>query len=354
MQRSAYLILIVAIFFTASGGARAEHKSSFMLGDYFRLDESYKAYEDLAAKHPGLVTIEQVGKSVEGNPIVALKIALRDGRERPEALITGNIHANEFLGGRMAYEVARRLADDYGKNPWITSLLDRMDFYVVPMLNPDGFSDACRHAAHGFTARRKNADRVDMNRNFPYPSGVKSKGIMSGSKMKIHPNYKGPYPLSEPETKALAAFAEKHRFFVAINFHTTGGHFIYPYGYGREEPKDLDLYKKMGKSLNDHQSKKKYKVHQAFKWYQTVGNLDDYLYRRYGALSVTVELARYGTRLLNPLRGYNLFWWYNPVNIQEWVNNDRDAALYAIETAFELTGGKPQPPQPTNWRMPDN
>ncbi len=33
----------------------------------------------------------------------------------------------------------------------------------------------------------------------------------------------------------------------------------------------------------------------------------------------------------------------NPADIGYWIENDRDAALTAIEEAFRVTGGKPVP-----------
>lgn len=343
------LVLIVVLLLEPCFAFSPQGKS-FSRGYYSTLEERYRDYFALASAYPSLVSIEVIGKSVLGKDILVLKIGeSSSGGGKAQALITGNIHACEFFGGVMAFEIAKRLASDYGHNPFITAMVDKVAFYVVPTLNPDGFEIAMRHLANGFTARRTNANDVDLNRNFPYPAGVKRKGYRAGSKAKMMPTYMGTNPLSEPETRAIALFAKEHNFFVAINLHTTGGLFLYPYAYKPDSPPDKELFVAMGKSFTEHQLKYLYKVRQSYEWYQTVGDLNDWLYINHGVLSVTIELARPDKRLLNPLRAYNPFWWYNPVNIFQWIENDRDAIIYSIETALQLTGGVPRPVQKEEW-----
>ena len=220
-------------------------------------------------------------------------------------------------------------------------------------MNPDGYARASRRLNRGFTGRRTNARSVDLNRNFPYPNGVKPKNMLAGSKRKISPNYLGPYPLSEPESMALDKFVKKHKFFVAVNFHTTGSFFVFPWGFKPDATPHKEYFERMGAVFNEHQNKSKYTVQQSSEWYQTVGDLDDWLYARYGVLSLTVEVAKKDKRLLNPIRAINPFWWYNPTNIEEWIDNDRDATMLAIEKAFELTGGQPLPERKFDWVLPE-
>lgn len=342
-------VLIFALLLQSSFALSAQ-KKSFSKGYYSTLDERYNDYFALASAYPSLVSIEVIGKSVKGKDILLLKIGEPSSAGRKaEALITGNIHACEFLGGTMAFELAKQLASNYGHNPFITSMVDRVAFYIVPTVNPDGFEIAMRHLSTGFTARRTNANNVDLNRNFPYPEGIKRKGYRAGSKSRIMPTYMGKMPLSEPESRAIASLAKSHNFFAAVNLHTTGGLFLYPYAYKPEPAVDKELFMAMGKAFNEHQLKYLYQVRQSYDWYQTVGDLNDWLYINHGILSVTIELAKPDNRLLNPLRVYNPFWWYNPVNIFQWVDNDRDAVIYSIETALELTGGVPRPAQKGKW-----
>jgi len=73
-----------------------------------------------------------------------------------------------------------------------------IDLWIVPTYNPDGLA----------AGRRKNANGVDLNRNFPY----KWKDLDGSYES-------GPKPASEPETKAMMAFLRDVRPDYILSFH---------------------------------------------------------------------------------------------------------------------------------------
>ena len=77
-----------------------------------------------------------------GEPIVGVELAADVNRTddgRPVYLVLGEHHAREWPSGEIAMEFALDLAAGYGRDPRITSLLDRERVIVVPIVNPDGF-----------------------------------------------------------------------------------------------------------------------------------------------------------------------------------------------------------------------
>ncbi len=325
------------------------------LGEHYSLGEFHDAIRELERAAPELVEVTEYGKSVEGRPLLAARIARDDGRERPEVLITGCVHANEWTGARVALSIARRLAEDDGEDPWITSLLDRMEFYVLPLQNPDGYAAAEKHLKTGFTMRRDNENHVDLNRNWPYPDTAEidsARGrMLGGSNFKYSPNYRGPYPLSEPENAAMNEFVAGRDFFLNIDFHTTGGRFSYVWSYKADPPEHEDVFKAMGEALTSRQGTAKYQVHQSYEWYQIIGSSKDWYYGRHGILAATIEVGQ-GLRKKAGIYGLNPFYWYNDRDVDVWIENDRDATLHAIETAYEMTGGEPAAPRDFEWVLP--
>jgi len=115
-----------------------------------------------------------LGHSVEGRPLVLYRFSRWGGG----TLVIGGIHGSEPTGA----EVAERLVALLAHNPagW-----DDSPVAVLPRANPDGLARGTRANARG----------VDLNRNFAAANWT---GRKPG-----HANYGGPWPESEPETRAI-------------------------------------------------------------------------------------------------------------------------------------------------------
>lgn len=126
------------------------------------------------------------GESARGRPIGLLQRG--DPAIGTELLVFGCIHGDECA--------AR------GIEPLVNGCPDpRSDVYVVANLNPDGFA----------LGTRLNGRGVDLNRNFP--AGWRPLGERGD------PQYSGPQPFSEPETRLAARIVRRLQPEVTIWFH---------------------------------------------------------------------------------------------------------------------------------------
>ena len=141
--------------------------------------------------HPGNLLERQarIGRSADGRPIAVRQYG--DPSLEGEVLVVGCIHGTECAGTRV-----RPLQQ--GCPP------PGADIYEIGNLNPDGYA----------ARTRLNARGVDLNRNFP--AGWKPIG-RRGS-----PQFSGPHPLSEPETRIAVRFIRWLRPEVTIWFHQYG------------------------------------------------------------------------------------------------------------------------------------
>ena len=108
---------------------------------YYPLDQVYAALTALNKAYPALTTLEEVGKSDEGRPIMAMTVnnpKTGAALNKPGVYVDGNIHGNEIQGGEISLYLLDYLLGEYGKNEEVTALIDRTCFYVVPVVNADG------------------------------------------------------------------------------------------------------------------------------------------------------------------------------------------------------------------------
>jgi len=311
--------------------------------------------DELARAHPGLARVECYGSSQAGRPLRALRIGNPDAPAR--LLVTGHIHAGEFVSGYVARAVARvlleRASDDRG-DASIRELLGRAQVVVAPLLNPDGADRVWRERGWvGFGGMRHTAGGVDPNRNFPFEPLeplAGSRAWNSGRERRGAAYYRGPHPLSESECVAVAKLAERERFCGAINFHSFGAVVFRPKLVGvfdatSDDPAARGLAVFDG-SFQQRQRHRPYRVVPEDPA-AIAGQLDAYLLGAFGTPSVTVEVGRPGLHSLLPSRVLNPFWLSNPADPDRWVENDVEATLHALGELLEVTGGRPgRPRQP--------
>ena len=80
----------------------------------------------------------------------------------------------------ICYLVCLQLIDDYGTDADVTAMLDSYDFYILAMLNPDGYIHSHVEDRLWRKSRRPNTDvgspcvGTDVNRNFDHQFGSES------------------------------------------------------------------------------------------------------------------------------------------------------------------------------------
>lgn len=242
---------------------------------------------------PDITRLHNIGKSYQERDLLVLEITNQEtgkALEKPGYWIDGNLHASEVMGTEVCLKNIDTLVGQYGRDPFITDLVDTRTIYIMPKLNPDGSDhyltrpDGMRSSVRphdsdldgafdedpsedlngdGNITRmrvrdetgpmktspedprlmvpcnedekgewrvysegidndndgRFNEDGVgglDINRN--WPAQWQQEHIQGGA---------GPYPLSEPETRAVAEFILSHPNITGVINHHMAGNFVY-------------------------------------------------------------------------------------------------------------------------------
>jgi hypothetical protein len=184
-----------------------------------------------------------MGTEVSKKPwtVQALRIGkVRDG-SKPGVLAYSQEHAREWATPLVTLEFAERLLANYTTDPETKRLVDSVDVFVIPTVNPDGanytFNDYnfqrknlvnhCTGASRD--PRYRNSWGVDVNRN--YAVGSYFDGYVGGSGNCLSGTYSGTGELSEAESRNVIALASAHpNIKFAMNVHSYGGYFMWPPG----------------------------------------------------------------------------------------------------------------------------
>jgi hypothetical protein len=243
-----------------------------------------------------LIHVDSIGTSLEGRPILAVKIgAAADAPDRPNVLFMGTYHAREWVATEMAMRLIRWLADSLPP-----AVRDTRDIWVIPVENPDGYQYTFTTDRYWRKNRRLNADGtygVDLNRNYPAFWGFDDAG---SSPMTTAETYRGAAPGSEPETQAIMAFHAAHPPALAVSYHSYSGLVLYPYGFRAGAlPPDLAIYRALAgtdlaPAVRDSVPASVHTYyHPGPNWslYVTNGEYTDWAYRAHGTIAFTPELT---------------------------------------------------------------
>jgi murein tripeptide amidase MpaA len=334
---------------------------------YYRYDELAAILKEYAARHPGLVGLQAIGKSWEGRHIFLVTVtnaATGSDQEKPALWVDGNIHSAELAGSSACLYLIDFLVKRYGRDDDVTRCLDTRTFYVCPRVNPDGAEWALEKKPRLIRSSTRpypydeepigglavgdidNDDRI-LTMRIPDSAGpwkvclreprlmvrrdpIESAGQYyrllpegelenyDGTLVSIKPRKErldlnrnfpgkwrpeheqqgaGPYPVSEPEARAVVDFIAHHANIIgAIAFHTYSGVILRPYGHQSDESfpaEDLWSYCKIGDQGTELTGYPSVSAFHEFRYHpnKTIsGTFDDWMYDDRGVFGWTVEL----------------------------------------------------------------
>jgi hypothetical protein len=220
--------------------------------DFRPLSEIDTFIDDLIARRPDLVSRFVIGHSHEGRPIWGVRISSGDPGCKPAFLMTGVTHAREWLTVMNVLYLADHLVSQEGVDPVVTDLVERVEWLIIPVLNPDGYHYTWTTDRYWRKNRRTPPESrptswgVDPNRNYSHRWG------RPGSTS--NPNsgtYRGPSPFSEPETSALRDFALANPQIRAHNdVHSYGNYILFPWCQLTQKSPDHAEYAALGDAMS--------------------------------------------------------------------------------------------------------
>lgn len=209
------------------------------MGGFFTYNEILAHLDNMANLFPTLVKAKLPLDSLtrEGRSVYWMKISDNPNADEPEPEILYNAvhHAREPASVSQLIMYMYYLLENYNSNTEVKYLVDNLEMYFVPVVNPDGYIYNETNNPNGGGMWRKNRRDnldgefgVDLNRNYGYNWGYDNNGSDPNT---FSDTYRGDTSFSEPETQNLKNFCNARLFKLTLNYHTYGNLLIYPWGY---------------------------------------------------------------------------------------------------------------------------
>ncbi|MET0765921.1 MAG: M14 family zinc carboxypeptidase [Blastococcus sp.] len=254
----------------------------------------------LAAAQPSLVKQVEIGRSVNGQEILAFKVTadalqVPDG-SRPSVLYASAQHAREWITPEMTRRLMHYVIDGYGADPQIRALLGGTELWFVPVANPDGYDYTFSTERLWRKTLRDNdgdgvitaADGVDPNRNFPTRWGYDDEGSSSSPDSET---YRGTAPASEPETQALDGLMARIGFEFLVNYHSAAELLLYGTGWQVATPTPDDVIYEAMAGDDANPAVPGYDPDLSAELYTTNGETTEHAQEAYGTLAFTPEMS---------------------------------------------------------------
>ncbi|XP_072395649.1 zinc carboxypeptidase-like isoform X1 [Diabrotica undecimpunctata] len=212
---------------------------------YYDLEHINNWLKKLAKDYPGKVTLIKVGKSFEKRDILGVKVSFGKQKGRRSVWLDSLIHAREWISGPTTTFILNEIL--HSKEPAVRAMAESHDWYIFPVLNPDGFvysqteDPMWRKTRSDYGTGCKG---TDPNRNWGFKWNE-----LGASNDPCSLIYAGPYAFSEIETKSLSKYMSKvaNKILLYITFHSHGQYILLPYGHTRVH---LDNYDEAYKLAN--------------------------------------------------------------------------------------------------------
>ncbi|MCC6158061.1 MAG: PKD domain-containing protein [Deltaproteobacteria bacterium] len=237
--------------------------------DYHDPDEALALVTQWAESYPDLVTVETIGESVGGRPLLLVKVSDNAAEDEPEpsVLFDASIHGNENIATEVVLAFVQRLLEGYGEDDTLTALVDDHEIFVVPMVNPDGVANG----------KRRNGGNVDLNRDHSifWEEGWTGK-----------PTY-----ATQPETRAMIELAARMNFTASASYHSGAVLFNYLWDTlpsGVHDAQDIDELLILASGYADLADME---AIEGYDWFQIHGSSEETYYGMNGTLAGIIEIA---------------------------------------------------------------
>ncbi|MFH0982655.1 MAG: M14 family zinc carboxypeptidase [Planctomycetota bacterium] len=244
---------------------------------YSEIGPALQTYE---TTYPNLCKRYDLGLSVGGRHLWAIRISddVLVEEDEPEFKYIATMHGDEIVGTKMCMMLIDFLLTNYGTDPQATNIVNEVELWIVPLMNPDGYDRSPRS--------RYNNNGVDLNRDFP--EGTEGDPNTTAGR--------------QVETAVIMNWSFGRSFTQAANFH--GGALVANYPFDNDgmgsvysPTPDDDMFIWISEEYSQYNLPMwnnpsfYHGITNGADWYAISGGMQDWDYRYMGGNEVTIELG---------------------------------------------------------------
>ncbi|CAL8309104.1 unnamed protein product [Merluccius merluccius] len=216
---------------TAAG---AVGRASYDYNVYHPFNEIDDWMSQILMDNPDMVSMERYGRTYQKRDINLIKIGERSGEMKKAIWMDCGIHAREWIAPAFCQYFIKQVLQEYRKGGKMVEMMKKLDFYVTPVLNVDGYVHSWLDNTTRLWRKSRSpgppgctCEGTDLNRNFNATWGTV--GVSTNC---CAETYGGTGPLSEPEAAAVTRYVgqRKEDFLCFLTIHSYGQLILVPYG----------------------------------------------------------------------------------------------------------------------------
>ncbi|XP_076014511.1 carboxypeptidase B [Genypterus blacodes] len=217
----------------AEAGGREPRAHSYTR--YNSWDKVQSWITSISSSYPSLISKQVIGNTYEGRPMTLLKLGKKSSSTKPAIFMDCGIHAREWISPAFCQWFVREALSTYGSDSQMTSMLNEMDIFVLPVFNIDGYdyTHKSNRMWRKTRSRRSGSGCIgaDPNRNFN--AGWCTLGASSNP---CSDTFCGHSAESEIEVKNVADFIRRNKSVIKsyITMHSYSQLLLFPYSYSYE------------------------------------------------------------------------------------------------------------------------
>jgi carboxypeptidase T len=305
--------------------------------EYYNYQDMTDLLFNLANNNSRIMHLESLETSYEGRDIWLVKLSdnVDENEDEPNVLLMGAHHGNEkpsfevliyFIKHVVEYYYKENTDDDQDglinediidgldndedglvdedpSEDRVRDVINNTQIFLIPMVSPDGVeANTRKNCAPNFgpfgNSNEITSYGVNINRNYGYDwilyylFPFRFHFFMNA--WDLSSNYRGPYPYSENETRAVKKLVEANNFKISLSYHSYSEIILFPWCHTTQKTPDEDLFLSIGENISRID---KYRLIPGSDYLiprlgGNLGTSENWLYGEHGIIAFTMELCK--------------------------------------------------------------